>query len=135
MQAMPAFFRNERRVLVGHRASFRFALFGSSQPNRRCRSKSESGLAQAVENSYTERKSPLVVNYIRQQSAGDVLRNMFAIYGKEQADADAARKEAKELDRKFSLPWWVVLAIVLFVLFLILIAVAMWQSGHRPGRG
>src|SRR5436309_7812103 len=27
-------------------------------------------------------KSPLMVNYIRQQSVGDVLRNMFAIYGK-----------------------------------------------------
>jgi hypothetical protein len=27
-------------------------------------------------------KSPFMVNYIRQQSAGDVLRNMFAIYRK-----------------------------------------------------
>ncbi|SRR6266545_1943583 len=53
---------------------------------------------------------------------------------KEHAEADATRKEAKELDRKFSLPWWVVLAIVLFVLFLILVAVVMWRSGFHPGR-
>jgi len=43
----------------------------------------------------------------------------------EHADADEARKEAGELDRKFTLPWWVVLAIVLFVLFSILIAVGI----------
>ena len=50
--------------------------------------------------------------------------DLFALRNEEE-EAQGARKEAIALDRKFSLPWWVVMAVVLFALLAALMALGL----------